>query len=481
MVNLAKPSYLFYDIETTGLNKCFDQILQFAAIRTDLELNELERHEIRLKLNLDVIPSPEAIITHRISINDMLHGISEVEAIQKIHTLLNTPGTISVGYNTLGFDDEFLRFSFYRNLLPPYTHQFSNNCSRMDIYPIAIMYYLFNHEALIWPCIEDKPSFKLEQLNQANQLATGQAHDAIVDVEVTIALARRFLQHRSMWDYVTGYFHKSTDLERMSQLPFSCKIDHKQFQEGLLVSASLGAQSIYQAPVISLGQHQHYRNQTLWLRLDDIQLTKTTEDTIAECTHVMRKRPAEQPLVLPPKDRFLKHFSAERKKLTDENRLWLQENPHLVKKICDYHQHYKYPVIPNLDCEAALYEVGFPSPFEEKLYQQFHQAKPEHKEKVALRFSDAYRQQCAMRLLARHHPDYLSAENCHFYQDYCQQIFSEKNVPINYRGEAHLTPQQALQRIKALNEKMLDEQQQTLLTELESYLVSLPSPLLHRG
>ena len=39
-------TYLFYDIETSGLNKCFDQVLQFAAIRTDLELHELEHYEI---------------------------------------------------------------------------------------------------------------------------------------------------------------------------------------------------------------------------------------------------------------------------------------------------------------------------------------------------------------------------------------------------------------------------------------------------
>ena len=39
-------TYLFYDLETTGLNPCFDQVLQFAAIRTDLSLNEIERHEI---------------------------------------------------------------------------------------------------------------------------------------------------------------------------------------------------------------------------------------------------------------------------------------------------------------------------------------------------------------------------------------------------------------------------------------------------
>ena len=35
-------TYLFYDIETTGLNRAFDQVLEFAAIRTDCDLNELD-------------------------------------------------------------------------------------------------------------------------------------------------------------------------------------------------------------------------------------------------------------------------------------------------------------------------------------------------------------------------------------------------------------------------------------------------------
>src|SRR4029079_4326828 len=126
-------TYLFYDIETTGLSKSFDQVLHFAAIRTDLQLKELSRHEIKIKLNRDVIPSPYALLTHKIGIHDMLTGVSEWDAMRQIHEWLNTPGTISLGYNTLGFDDEFLRFSFYRHLLKPYTHQYANQCYRMDI------------------------------------------------------------------------------------------------------------------------------------------------------------------------------------------------------------------------------------------------------------------------------------------------------------------------------------------------------------
>ena len=151
-------TYLFYDLETTGLSMCFDQVLQFAAIRTDLELNEIERHQLQVRLNPDVIPSPYALITHRISIDAMQQGDDELTAIKTIHNILNQPGTISLGYNTLGFDDEFLRFSFFRNLLPPYTHQFANQCGRMDLFPMTLMYYLHQPNTLEWPMIDGRVS-----------------------------------------------------------------------------------------------------------------------------------------------------------------------------------------------------------------------------------------------------------------------------------------------------------------------------------
>lgn len=65
-------TFLFYDLETTGLNKCFDQVVQFAAIRTNTQFHELERYSTLVKLRPDVIYSPEAIMTNRISIARIL-------------------------------------------------------------------------------------------------------------------------------------------------------------------------------------------------------------------------------------------------------------------------------------------------------------------------------------------------------------------------------------------------------------------------
>ena len=57
--------YVFYDTETTGIETDFDQILQFAAIRTDDNLTEVDRFSIRCRLLPHVVPSPGALrLTH---------------------------------------------------------------------------------------------------------------------------------------------------------------------------------------------------------------------------------------------------------------------------------------------------------------------------------------------------------------------------------------------------------------------------------
>jgi len=53
--------YVFYDTETTGTETAFDQILQFAAIKTDDEFVELDRFDIRCRLLPHVVPSPGAL------------------------------------------------------------------------------------------------------------------------------------------------------------------------------------------------------------------------------------------------------------------------------------------------------------------------------------------------------------------------------------------------------------------------------------
>jgi exodeoxyribonuclease-1 len=452
-------TYLFYDIETTGLSKCFDQILQFAAIRTDLEFNELEQHEFQIKLNQDIIPAPEALITHRIPFDELQHGESEIDALMKIHQLMNTPGTISLGYNTLGYDDEFLRFSFYRNLLAPYTHQYANQCGRMDIYPITVLYYLFKPELLHWPIINGKISLKLANLIAENSLTTGKAHNALVDVKATLALAKKLREIPAMWDFSRAYFDKETDLSRLAKLS----------GEALLIQGKIGAQDNYIAPVLSLGQHYHYKNQTLWLRLDQVALASTTHNTIAENTYVFRKKLGENPLLLPIHDRYLEKISQERQALARDNKKWLHDNPAILKEIQEYHRNFVFPIVPDIDIDAALYQIGFPSREEEALFLTFHQATPENKTKIAEKFPSKKRQALAYRILGRFYTEHMNHEGMVYFQDYQNQ-----ETLIDYRSEKKLSAKMAQEKIdELLSSASLDAEQIKILKDYQVYLEAL--------
>ena len=461
-------TYLFYDIETSGLNKCFDQVLQFAAIRTDLELNEIDRHEILVKLNPDVIPSPQAMVVHQITLEQLHQGNCEYEAISKIHQLFNIPGTITIGYNTLGFDDEFLRFSFYRNLLTPYTHQYANNCSRMDLYPMTVMYYLFKPEGISWPKIADKVSLKLEQLNSHNNLVDGRAHDAMTDVEATLALAKLLRRERKMWEYLHSFFDKKKDLDGLSKLSLASV----EYQQALLIDGGCGANNFYQCPVMSLGMHNHYKNQSLWLRLDLEQLTTTVLENISETTFVYRKRFGEQPLLLPLTERFTKHLSAERQQVVVSNIAWLQKNREILAAIVHYYREYKYPVIPNIDVDAALYQIGFHKDHEQQLCELFHLADLEEKVKLIDRFMNPNLRAQVIRVLGRNYPEVLPKGYQEEFNDYLHQIKSG-NLVVDYRNNFHLAPENVLEGIQQLQQPdKLSLLQQQLLEKLTRYIQS---------
>lgn len=456
-----EKTYLFYDIETTGLNKCFDQVIQFAAVRTDLNLNTIERHEHFVRLNKDVIPNPHAFITHRIPLSKLKSGLTEFEAISRIHSLMNTPGTISLGYNTLGFDDEFLRFSFYRNLLPPYTHQFANGCGRMDLYPMTVMCSLFKRELLTWP----ENNLKLENIGKQNGFLQGMAHNAMTDVVATVKLARCLRQDRSTWDYLCGFFDKQVDTERCNNI----LKDTTGFPLGILIDGKLGPDQHYQTAVTPLGGHKIYKNKTLWLRLDHEDLKEANIDNFIEKTWVVNKKLGESALILPMKDRFLKAPLQNKQKEIKEVITWLQTNPALFDKISQHYQNYCYPKITNLDVSAKLYDNDFLSYQDQDTCKKFHAAPHTQKETILEYFNTMDLKELGIRAIGNHNKDLLSAEQREKFDIHCNSVLQGKNDTLDYTGKKRLTPEEAIQIINDLENTTLDEEQQTILRELKVF------------
>ncbi len=489
-------TYLFYDLETTGLNKTFDQVLQFAAIRTDMNLNEIDRHNFMVKLRPDIIPSPGAMITHRISIaQSMQQGISEFEAITQIHALMNQPNTISLGYNTSNFDDEFLRFCFHRNLLPPYTHQYKNGCRRSDLLPITIMYYLYKGEVLAhWPEREGKPSMRLEHLSEANQLATGATHNAMVDVEATLELARRLMKEPKMWQYLEGYFEKDTDRKRIEKISIDFQSIAATNRLALMINNEYGSANQYQVPVLLIGNSIPYKNQTLWLRLDNPKLREIQESHIptetslaeqkgifAKNSWVIRKKYGEPAIVLPPEQRYWNNLSQERQALVEQNKDWLQSHTTIFNKIIQYHREFQYPKIPDLDIEAALYQNGFLSEKEQAISRQFHAAPVSDKIPIVNQFADIDQRKLASRILCRNYPDNnLPPHITKDFEDYLRRVNpkNEEQAYFDHKYQKRTTPAVALNEIERLQkESELDSQQIQLLEELEAHIKQhFPTP-----
>jgi exodeoxyribonuclease-1 len=460
-------TYLFYDLETTGLNKAFDQILHFAAIRTDLDFNEIDRYEIKVRLNPDVTPSPYAMLTHHMRLEDIAKGVGEYDAVKQIHKWINEPGTISLGYNTLSFDDEFLRFSFYRNLLPPYTHQFANQCSRMDIYPMTLIYFLFKNSIMKWPVKDGKASFKLEEINNINQFVSGRAHHAMVDVEATLALAKVLAQEKEMWDYVTGYFSKKTDQERLLKL---------ESDTALMVLGKFGSDKKFQSIVLSLGPHYHYSNQLLWLRLDDKDFREYNKETILENTFVMNKKLGEPGFILPLKERFMQHINPEHLALVETNKQWLLANPDIFKMVSDHYRNYKHPALPATDIDASLYLNGFWTSPEDNFCKKFSIVHAKDKAHMAETVSNPKLYALALRILGRNFPEVMSEKQKEEFAVHVRhaRVSEESDAAMDFKGKRRLTPKMALQQIAELRDlNQTDNEKLTLLQELETELMNI--------
>ena len=216
---MSPHSFLWHDYETFGTDPRRDRPAQFAALRTDAELNEIGAPLMwYCQPTNDYLPDPQACLITSITPQQCLQrGLREYQFAARIEGELAQPGTIGVGYNSIRFDDEVTRFLFWRNLIDPYAREWQNQCGRWDLLDVVRMAYALRPEGIEWPRNGDgQPSFRLEHLTQANGLAHEAAHDALSDVRATIALARlvRTRQPR-LFDFCLGLHKKERVLAEL--------------------------------------------------------------------------------------------------------------------------------------------------------------------------------------------------------------------------------------------------------------------------
>lgn len=186
-------SFVFYDTETTGTQSAFDQILQFAAVRTDGDLQEIDRFDIRSRLLPYVVPSPGALRVTGLTIDQLLDEShpSHYEMVSQLRRTLDgwCPAAF-VGYNSLRFDEEFLRQAFFQCLHPPYLTNTGGSKRADALHLIRAAAVLHPEHIVVAKSDKGRPSFKLDRLAPANGYNHPNAHEAMADVEALIFLCR---------------------------------------------------------------------------------------------------------------------------------------------------------------------------------------------------------------------------------------------------------------------------------------------------
>lgn len=199
-------SFFFYDLETSGINPRSSRIMQFAGLRTDMQLKPIEEPvNVMVKLSPDILPDPDAVLLTGITPQAVAaDGLTEAEFARYFIQEIATPGTIFVGYNTVRFDDEFMRNILYRTFYDAYEWQWQDGRSKWDMLDVVRMTRALRPEGIEWPFdSEGKPTNRLELLTALNKLTHEHAHDALSDVYATIEVARLVRsKQQKLFDYL---------------------------------------------------------------------------------------------------------------------------------------------------------------------------------------------------------------------------------------------------------------------------------------
>lgn len=211
----TSDTFLWYDLETFGLNTQYDRIAQFAAIRTDMDLNIIEEPKVYYcKLSYDYLPDVKACLVTKITPDEVnLKGVCEAEFASLIHKEFTRANTCIAGFNNINFDDECIRNLFYRNFYNSYEYSYKNGNSRFDTLNLVRACYDFKRDAINWPSPKENgnPSFKLTDLTSANNIDQTGAHDALVDVKATIAITKLIKEREpNLFEYALSLRNKNT-------------------------------------------------------------------------------------------------------------------------------------------------------------------------------------------------------------------------------------------------------------------------------
>ena len=470
-------TFYWHDYETWGSDPMRDRAAQFAGLRTDADLNVIEKPQvIYCRPADDMLPHPEACLITGITPQFASEkGVNEAKFFQLIHSELARPGTCGVGYNNLRFDDEVTRFGLYRNFYDPYAREWQNGNSRWDIIDMVRLTHALRPQGINWPSSEDGvPNFRLERLTAANGIAHQGAHDALSDVHATISLAKLIKTRQPrLYEYI---FRRRDKHSAGNMLNFN---DSKPL---LHVSSRYPARLGAIAMVVPLARHPTNSNGVIVydLRYDPTPFIELSVDEIRErlfTPNVQLPEGVERiPLktvhlnkcpVLAPMS-TLTDEAAERWKIDpDRSMIYLdrlRNASNLEVKIDALFKTRDYD--SNIDPDIALYAGGFFSNEDRKRIDKVRLTPVEELGKLHFSFDDSRLPELLFRYRARNWLMGLSSDERVRWESYRRQRLADP--------ETGITPESFSKTLaKLMVAPELDKHKKAILSQLADWPVEI--------
>ncbi len=474
-------SIIWYDYETFGADPSYDRPAQFACIRTDEDLNEIDEPvQLFCRPSPDYLPHPQACMITGITPQQCLQeGMPENEFIDQINQIFSVPETCTAGYNSIRFDDEVTRYTLYRNFYDPYGREWQNGNSRWDILDVMRCAYALRPEGINWPKnAEGKVSFRLEDLTAANGIDLGQAHDAVVDVRATIAVARLLLEKQpKLYRYLFGLRAK----QKLAAL-----VDVDNHKPLVHISGMYGVDKGCMAIVVPICWHPTNKNSFIAFDLstDPNSLAGLTVEQMQQRlfskqadlpegierlglkeVHI-NKSPVLAPAgTLTPDQAARWNLSGDllRSNLSVLKQL-LAQDPAVLKNLHGVYTQREFEEKTNVDCQ--LYSGGFWSGQDKKTMAHIHGTSLQSLSGLKVNFQDPRGEEMFFRFKARNYPESLQDDEHERWAQHCFNSLMGGGPGLNFEQFAKALQEAAVQYQN-------DQNKMFVLQELQLYAESI--------
>ncbi|TKB44769.1 exodeoxyribonuclease I [Thalassotalea mangrovi] len=439
-----QPTILWHDYETWGVSPKYDRPSQFAAIRTDMDLNILGEPEVfYCQPAADYLPHPgAALVTGITPQKAQREGLSEAEFAQRIQSLFTVANTTVAGYNSIRFDDEVSRYLFYRNFYDPYAREWQNGNSRWDIIDMVRLCYALRPDGINWPRNDEgNVSFRLELLTAANGISHEAAHDAMSDVYATIAMAKLIKdKHPKLYDFVFNLRNKR-EVQKLLEVFEMTPVVHTSSK----ISSQHGCTSWF-APV-----EYHPTNKNAVIAVDlSFDITPIIELDAEQLKQRLYSKRADLapdelpvgiklihinkcPVVAPAKtltESDAQRLDIDRQACLDNWRL-LKKHAAMVREKLSMVFDQTYDVKVE-DADVALYSGSFFNDSDKAQMQLIHEMPVEQLATYPFKFQDPRLSTLLFRFRARNYPYTLTADEQRQWQQYCQNKLANGENGLSY-------------------------------------------------